>query len=277
MAWRLAKSLETLRGQINTAHPNRSKASDGTIGDAAHSSTVSDHNPNGAGVVTAFDLTHDPANGVDIVQIAEAIRQDPRVKFLIRNRQILITKNGQHWATYNGSNPHTKHLHISVGNDYDNTANWNLAGGNPAPTQPTGLRVMRQGANGPDVKKMQEKLKALGLYKDVNDGNFGPITAESVRNFQRGRGLEVDASIGPITFAAINKEPVRPLRPHIKRGSTGNDVDYLHRRLNAHGLYNAAYDKHFGPLTEKGVKEFQRRKGLVADGQVYHITWFALG
>ena len=45
MTWRLARSLETLRAQINRIAPNRSKVSDGTIGDAKHASRSSDHNP----------------------------------------------------------------------------------------------------------------------------------------------------------------------------------------------------------------------------------------
>jgi hypothetical protein len=67
MAWRPAKSLIQLRDQINQIAPNRSKASDGTIGDAAHASRASDHNPwvreGDAGVVTAIDITHDPDDG----------------------------------------------------------------------------------------------------------------------------------------------------------------------------------------------------------------------
>src|SRR5215212_9158416 len=35
-SWRAAKSLLTLRTQINQKAPNRNKASDGTIGDARH-------------------------------------------------------------------------------------------------------------------------------------------------------------------------------------------------------------------------------------------------
>src|SRR4051794_9209283 len=60
MAFRLAKALETLRSQVNAAHPTRRKASDGWIGDTAHSARKSDHNPNSAGVVCALDMTHDP-------------------------------------------------------------------------------------------------------------------------------------------------------------------------------------------------------------------------
>jgi hypothetical protein len=65
MAPRIAKSLDVLRSQINKAHPNRSKVSDGWIGDTAHAARASDHNPNSGGVVTALDLTHDPAHGFD--------------------------------------------------------------------------------------------------------------------------------------------------------------------------------------------------------------------
>lgn len=45
MAWRLAKSLVQLREQINALSPNRSKVSDGTIGNAAHSARTSNQAP----------------------------------------------------------------------------------------------------------------------------------------------------------------------------------------------------------------------------------------
>ena len=126
MGWRLANSLVTLRNQVNRAYPYRSKASDGTIGDAAHAGTVSDHNPNSAGVVTAFDITHDPANGLDIAQLSQTLAdtRDNRIKYIIRNRQILIPPNWG-WQIYSGSDPHTNHLHISV-TSYDDAREWQL-------------------------------------------------------------------------------------------------------------------------------------------------------
>jgi hypothetical protein len=92
--WRVAESLKKLQSQVNSKAPNRSKKSDGTIGDAAHATRNSDHNPwvkdGTKGVVTALDITHDPANGCDAGQIAEAIRssKDSRVKYMIWNKKI---------------------------------------------------------------------------------------------------------------------------------------------------------------------------------------------
>jgi hypothetical protein len=120
--WTLAPSLATFRAQVNAAHPERSKASDGTIGDEAHAASVSDHNPDEAGWVRAFDLTHDPAHGVDIAAYAEALRRarDPRVKYVIANRRIFAGNAGPSpwaWRDYHGADPHTNHLHLSVVSD----------------------------------------------------------------------------------------------------------------------------------------------------------------
>jgi len=139
--WRVAKSLLVLRDQVNLAAPNRKKTNDGTIGDAAHQTRDSDHNPwvrdGGVGVVTAMDITHDPANGCDAGMLAEAIRgsRDPRVKYLIWNRRIAnhLALDGTapwDWRPYNGSNPHDHHVHISVNSDkslYDSTQEWTIA------------------------------------------------------------------------------------------------------------------------------------------------------
>lgn len=133
--WRLAKSLFVLRAQVNIWAPGRSKKSDGTIGDAAHQSRDSDHNPwvkDGAmGVVTALDITHDPGGGCDANLLAEAIRAslDVRVKYIIWNKQIANSSSWK-WEAYKGTNPHDKHVHISVKSDkanYDATADWSVS------------------------------------------------------------------------------------------------------------------------------------------------------
>lgn len=130
MAWRVAKSLETLRSQVNAMAPGRDTSSDGTIGDLSHQGRKSDHNPDADGVVTAMDITHDPAHGVNAGELAEMLRlsQDPRIKYVISNRRIVSSKNSPwQWRDYNGANAHTKHVHVSVIDDkalYDDTRPW---------------------------------------------------------------------------------------------------------------------------------------------------------
>lgn len=120
MAWRVARSLETLRGQIDERYPNRSRISDGTIGDADHQNRQSDHNPwYGPGIVTALDITHDPKGGVDIDKLTDELQasRDPRIKYVIANRLIMSGQGGPSpwvWRGYSGSNPHTRHMHVSV-------------------------------------------------------------------------------------------------------------------------------------------------------------------
>lgn len=136
MAWRLANSLTRLRDQLNAKYPSRSRASDGTIGDAAHAASASDHNPNGAGVVCAMDITHDPKNGLDIHALADKllVSRHPNLKYIISNGRIAGAWTGWRWTQYLGSNRHDKHAHFSVGvgNDgasqqpYDNTQDWNI-------------------------------------------------------------------------------------------------------------------------------------------------------
>jgi hypothetical protein len=136
MAWRLAKSLEKLRSQVNAKHPKRSKASDGAIGDEKHASRDSDHNPwvkdGKMGVVTAIDITNDPANGCDAHKLADQLRtkKDPRIKYVISNGRIFsATQDPWMWRPYSGSNKHVKHMHISVNASkvlFDDTVEWDI-------------------------------------------------------------------------------------------------------------------------------------------------------
>lgn len=115
--WRVAYGLDKLLEQINDIAPNRNKASDGSIGDADHQNTTSDHNPDQFGIVRARDFTHDPNSGADMHQIAESLRlsRDPRIKYVIFNRRIFsATTQPWVWRPYSGDNPHDKHMHVSV-------------------------------------------------------------------------------------------------------------------------------------------------------------------
>jgi hypothetical protein len=134
---RLAKSLAVLRDEFNAAFPNRSKRSDGWIGDPAHAARASRHNPNNAGVVCAIDITHDPASGCDVHAIARRLvkHPHPELEYVISNGQVAKRRTGFAWERYRGSNPHTQHAHFAVGvgpdseprPPYDSTVAWGVA------------------------------------------------------------------------------------------------------------------------------------------------------
>lgn len=65
--------------------------------------------------------------------------------------------------------------------------------------------LLREGANGPNVKIVQQDLKNRG-WAIVVDGDFGPITFADVKQFQRKHGLAPDGVVGPLTWAALDKK-----------------------------------------------------------------------
>lgn len=226
MAWRLAKSLDKLRQQVNAAAPNRRKSSDGTIGDAAHRSRPSDHNPDSKGVVRALDITHDPMNGMDAGKLAEALRvsRDPRIKYIISNRRIASSQavHGEAawvWRHYSGANPHDKHCHISVVSDAraDDTRAWQIDGGvaTQAPVTPaveavavpTNDRRTRMGRAILKFEARRDSAGRLAVYSlPANDGGgayevaginvrYHPQQAQLLRSLiQAGRYAEAESS-----------------------------------------------------------------------------------
>lgn len=211
--WKVAPSLEQLRAQLDEHAPNRSRASDGSIGDAAHRSRDSDHNPwwslAGQHYVTARDFTHDPDGGLDCHQLAAALvrGRDQRIKYIIWDKRIMSGGQGRvpwTWRGYAGSNPHTRHLHLSVVADARSLSRipWLL----PGLTAPTA--ILRLGSRGPAVAELQRVLNAW-YPRDIVppltvDGVYGPATAAAVRLCQQRSGLPVDGVVGSRTRAVLH-------------------------------------------------------------------------
>jgi hypothetical protein len=98
--------------QATAISPSRKKASDGLLPSAAHQvqNPSSDHNTG-----YAVDLTDDPKNGIDCADIFEKLKEDERVKYLIFKGKIWSKERAKQGnRVYSGSNPHNKHLHISI-------------------------------------------------------------------------------------------------------------------------------------------------------------------
>jgi hypothetical protein len=117
--WLCAAGVQ-LRDQIDTWYPDRRSTSDGWIGDARHSASKSDHNPDERSgfVVRAIDVDSrlDSSEGISIYladQIRKCAKTDKRISYVIHNGRICSKILNWKWRKYRGINPHRSHMHIS--------------------------------------------------------------------------------------------------------------------------------------------------------------------
>lgn len=209
MAWRVARSLDQLLAQLNALAPNRSRASDGSIGDAAHQlqGSASDHNPWYLGsVVTARDFTHDPANGLDCNKLASALvaSRDPRIKYLIWQGRICDSRPQFSPWQWKPSSGHYQHLHLSVmaNGSADDPRPWSLPGLSPQEDDlnkaqndalaETWNAVGRKGAGGKPIIQLHVEFVVEELTRRM-DARFAQIQAEI--NQLKASGIPVKAEV----------------------------------------------------------------------------------
>lgn len=116
--------------------------------------------------------------------------------------------------------------------------------------------AMKVGSSGAEVRYLQQNLIGLGFLEGEADGNYGPKTAEAVRQFQAEFGLAMDGSAGKATQTAVNNAIVR-LQVELKRA----------------GFAPGSADGHFGSKTRSALKEYQRARGLNVTGVADGATW----
>lgn len=241
--WRTARSLDVLLNQLNAMYPGRAKGWDGSIGDAAHQSRTSDHNPwindpDGSEIVSARDFTNDPGHGLVSEEVAHALvaSRDPRIKYVISNRRIYAGDLGPSpWVgrNYTGANPHDHHVHVSVKSDkahYDSVLPWDLSALKPGASPPVpqvespGMPVhpapppvanpiidhpiLRKGSKDDTptgfVHELQTALSKKALLPPNHvDGDFGTETDRAVRLFQTAAGLVSDGVVGGATWTKL--------------------------------------------------------------------------
>jgi hypothetical protein len=145
--WILVPCLGQLRTELNRLAPNRDKSSDGTIGDTAHQSRVSDHNDDEVGRVPIRDA--DSKHEVHAIDLDVNLREpnltmemvvqhvvgrcrsgaEKRLRYVIYNRRIWEGSNGWRQRAYSGDNAHTQHAHFSASYETKleaSTASWRL-------------------------------------------------------------------------------------------------------------------------------------------------------
>ena len=127
---------------------------------------------------------------------------------------------------------------------------------------------------------VQARINELGTVTGgkTGDQNGGEIAVRSYYNFPWDcvlRYRENDGEAGE--KAAEETVQLRGL-PLLRRGSRGDAVRAAQYLMLCRGMTLPKYgaDGEYGQETEDAVKEFQRLKGLEADGECGALTWAAL-
>lgn len=131
-SWVLVPCLVALRGEFNAIAPDRDRSSDGSIGDEAHASSSSDHNPDETGATPYEDA--DDVNEVHAIDVDKDLNEsgwsmdraaaivivrhrsgaDDRLQNVIYRGLIYSRSWGWTAREYTGPNPHDKHAHFSA-------------------------------------------------------------------------------------------------------------------------------------------------------------------
>lgn len=248
MAWRIARSLDTLLAQYNSAYPTRSKVHDGSIGDVAHSKTKSDHNPDSRGVVKARDYTATREQGDHLADAAiRTMKARGQRGYVIWRARIANPSiQGGAWRKYSGANPHNKHVHVSVHTQVDSTSAWDLG--------PSGV-VTTNAALHVDIP-----TATRGKYLTV-DGDLGPGTVKVLQRYLQRRGLDLgpagaDGDLGQATVKAVQQWLIDHDTSLPKHGADGDFGGESARALEkALGLPAAAVNGWYPGLV-RGLQRF---------------------
>jgi peptidoglycan hydrolase-like protein with peptidoglycan-binding domain len=118
------------------------------------------------------------------------------------------------------------------------------------------MAILKKGLSGEPVRRLQTKLAIEA------DGAFGLNTEKALKDWQTKNSLTSDGVAGPDTFMAMGLYELVLL----KQGTRGETVKKLQEKLGIDA------DAQFGSSTEKAVREYQQKNGLVIDGMAGPAT-----
>ncbi len=141
--------------------------------------------------------------------------------------------------------------------------------------------LLQKGDTGPVVAEVRARLSRLGYLPEFDVGiELDDVTDRAIRAFQQDRGIDVDGTIGPITFRHLEEARWRlgdrVLWYSAAHPLSGDDIEDLQRQLTDLGFALGRVDGIFGPSTDAALREFQRNVGMTADGTCGRNTVVAL-
>ncbi|MDE5415807.1 C40 family peptidase [Alkalihalobacterium chitinilyticum] len=152
-----------------------------------------------------------------------------------------------------------------------------------------GDQPLKKGMNHPDVKELQEALRAKGYFTfHTSTGFYGTITEEAVRQFQRTHGIQTTGVANTSTLNLLlssNSQNRQATNTQIasssttstsgalaqttgllRAGSQGQAVTELQERLKEAGHFNHQVTGYFGRVTQSALRDYQKKHGLTIDG-----------
>ena len=148
------------------------------------------------------------------------------------------------------------------------------SGGTSPTTAPSGnpsngvYTTLRQGDEGENVKRLQQKLKDLKYYTGNVDGKYGAGTVTAVQSFQTMNGLTVDGVAGPATQQRLygDSASANKIQGSLKQYDEGTNVRDMQYALYELGYYQDNINGIYGESTFNAVREFQMINELTVDG-----------
>ena len=152
----------------------------------------------------------------------------------------------------------------------------------------SGYTLLKEGASGLDVRKLQGRLAELGYYAGGVDGIYGSTTTSAVKAFQVANGLKGDGVAGSGTLSilysgnavsynayfgasggstTVSPTAVPDMTTVIQWESEGDNVRQYQQRLVELGYLNSKYvTGKFNQKTVEATKAFQTMNDLKVDG-----------
>jgi peptidoglycan hydrolase-like protein with peptidoglycan-binding domain len=138
-----------------------------------------------------------------------------------------------------------------------------LAGALPTADADARRKGLRQGSDGPAVKRLQKNLTRAGFGCAV-DGAFGPATKASLMRWERWKHRRVDGVATRRDRRKLRRSARFGTR-RLKIGMQGRDVGGLQWHLRRVG-YGISIDGAFGPLTQGAVMRWERSRSRSVNG-----------
>ena len=158
--------------------------------------------------------------------------------------------------------------------------------------KPKNQKNISQGSRGAEVWAIQRRLQARGFGPGAIDSIFGARTTKAVRAFQKFAGLTVTGTVDETTWISLAKPSFSSRKPMqraklptskqsqevklekiLAKGHRGSKVKTLQISLRTMGFNPGPIDGIFGIKTTRALKEFQKSKGIKANGIFNQKTW----